>query len=75
MTYRPRPPRKKPFDWLKFCIHGFFGAVLGAITGLTVSFFIGFFYNCNDLLAMGIGAVVYALVAGIKGDEFWGSLG
>ena len=64
----------KRIDWAKFCIHAFFGAVLGAIVGLTFTFFLGFIFNLNEGYMMIFGAFVYALVAGFKTDDFWSEL-
>ena len=66
---------QRGFDWAKFAIHGFFGMILGAIVGYTIGFFIGFFTPFNELWSMGLGALIYLIVAGIKGDEFWNGLG
>lgn len=66
---------KRKFDWVEFAIHGFFGMILGAIVGFSVGFFIGFFVPFNELWSMAFGGVIYFLVAGIKRDEFWHSLG
>jgi hypothetical protein len=67
--------RDRKFDWQKFLIHGFFGAILGTIAGYTVGFFIGFFLTFNELWTAGAGALVYGAVAGLKGDDFWSGFG
>ncbi len=65
---------KKKFDWIAFIIHSFFGAMLGAIAGYSLLFFLEFFINLNDGLVVGVCAVFYGLIAGFKKDNFWMSL-
>lgn len=60
----------RPFDWVRFLVHFFFGAIFGALVGLYGG---AGGSKAQILLAMGLGAVIVGLVAGFFGDRFWHS--
>jgi hypothetical protein len=62
---------RRPFDWVRFLVQFFFGAVFGGIAG---------FYLAASAGSLGVAiasasvmALIVGLVAGCWGDRFWES--
>lgn len=64
----------KRFDWFQFILNAFFGAIIGAVVGYAISCFVQFFADISEVYFMILGALIYSLVAGLKGDDFWDGL-
>jgi hypothetical protein len=74
MSRRPNWP---PKDFAHFCIHGLCGLVMGAVLGLGAYTQSSARYATDFtplFLYMGIGALIFGILAGFYGDELWKSI-
>ena len=60
----------RPFNWTRFFVHFFFGAILGALAGLRFGVYAK--TQTELLLRVGGAALTVGLIAGFLGDRFWG---
>jgi len=74
-------PEEQNRDWLKFAIHLFFGALLGAFVGF-VAWGKSSYHSSTSMLPgvifIGGGALLFGVAAGVaahSGDHFWHSFG
>src|SRR5438552_1157778 len=63
--------RERPFDWFRFAVQFFFGALFGGLFGFYLSAHAD--SRSTVWLATLGGALVVGLIAGLWGDRFWES--